>query len=162
MARDAIARQYDVDKNSVQFHREATEGRYQPGTITFHAKKDRSIDLNKLHESLTATRLAGYTNMRVDSLEITVRGKLLVRDNEMLLKVSGTQQEFVLAGDDRVVEDRLREAAKRGEEVTTVTGRVDGWNGRFPVVLKTLANRYGTDGKKPMLLVVTAIDTARK
>jgi hypothetical protein len=162
MARDAIARQYDVDKNSVNLAAGPEQERYQPGTITFAAKKGRSVDLNKLQESITATRLSGSTNMGVDYLEITARGKVLVRDKEIVLKVSGTQQELVLAAADRAVASRLRAAAERGEEVTTVTGRVEGWNGRFPVVLKALAERYGADGKKPMLLLVTGVEAVKQ
>jgi len=44
----------------------------------------------------------------------------------------------------------------------TVEGRVDGWNGRFPVVLRTFAKRYGTDGKKPILLVITSLETSEE
>jgi hypothetical protein len=77
--------------------------------------------------------------MRVDYLEIALRGNLILRDQEPVLQVSGSEQEFELAA-----------------------GRVDGWNGRFPVVLKTLAKRYGTDGKKPILLVITSLETAEK
>ncbi len=162
MARDAIARQFDVDRNSVQLYCEPGKGKYRPGTITFQAKTGRSIDLGKIRESIAATRLSGHTNMRVDYLEVTVRGKIFLRDQEMMFKVTGAQQELVLAGDDRDLEKRLGEAAERGGVEMTVTGRVEGWYGRFPVVLKTLAQRYGTDGQKPMLLVVTAIETDKK
>ena len=162
MARDAIARQSDVDADTVKLFCESVEGKYKPGTISFQAKEGKSIDLGKIQESIAATRLSGHTNMRVDYLEITARGKVILRDREPVLKVSGTEQEFELAADDRDLEKRLLEVAGRGEEVITVTGRVDGWNGRFPVVLKTLAKRYGTDGKKPILLVVTSFETAGK
>ena len=38
MARDAIARQYDVEKNKVILTCEEGGGSYRPGTIVFHAK----------------------------------------------------------------------------------------------------------------------------
>src|SRR5262245_29289148 len=96
MARDAISRQYDVDKNLVILTCETDKGSYRPGTISFHAKKGRSVDLDKMHELLTATRLSGGTSMRVDYLEITARGTVSVRDKDVVLKVSGTDQEFLL------------------------------------------------------------------
>src|SRR5262245_37712966 len=97
MARDAIARQYDVDKNSVSLVSEPVQGSYRPGTILFQAKKGRSIDLEKLRESIAATRLSGGTKMSVDWFEITARGELVDRGGELLLKVSGTGEELVLA-----------------------------------------------------------------
>lgn len=158
MARDAITRQSDVDADSVKLYCEPNKGKYSPGTITFLAKQGRSIDLDKIRESIAATRLSGYTNMRVDFLEITVRGQIGVRDKDMVLAVSGTQQELAVAADSRELEKKLQEIAKKGGEVVTLVGRVDGWNGRFPVILKTLAQRHGPDNKRPMLLVVTAIE----
>src|SRR5262249_27978213 len=97
MARDAIARQYDVDKNSVILFCEADKGEYRPGTIISHAKKGRSVDLEKVRESIAATRLSGGTNMRVVSLEITARGEVVADGQGLLLKAPGTRQEFVLA-----------------------------------------------------------------
>jgi hypothetical protein len=161
VARDAIARQSDVEMSSVKLTCNTNQGKYRPGTITFEARKGRSIDLDKLRESIAATRLSGHTNMRVDYLEITVLGKIYLRDKDMMLKVSGTSQELVLAADDRELEKRLLDLAGRGGEIT-LKGRVDGWNGRFPVVLKSLVDRYGTDGKKPVLLVATGIEETKK
>jgi hypothetical protein len=151
-----------VDKDSVKLSCDSDKGKYRPGKITFQAREGRSINLGKIQEAITATRLSGHTNMRVDYLEITLLGKLVLRDREPVLKVSGSGEEFELAGDDRDVEKRLREAAGRGAERVSVTGRVDGWTGRFPVVLRTLAKRYGTDGKKPMLLVITSFEITAK
>ena len=151
-----------MEKDSVTLLCESDEGKYRPGKITFQAKKGRSINLGKIQEAIADTRLAGHTNMRVDYLEIGVRGSLLLRGQEPVLQVSGAEQEFVLEADDRDLEKRLREAAGRSKEVATVVGRVDGWNGRFPVVLRTLAKRYGTDGKTPILLVITSLETAKK
>jgi hypothetical protein len=155
MACDAIARQYDVDADSIKLTRpEDQKGNYQVGTIEFAAKKGKSIDLDKIDESIAATRLSGRTNMRMDYLEITAKGKVIERDKELVLKVSGTGQEFALSEDPtgRGRIQRLREAVARGDKVSTVTGRVLGWNGRFPDVLAAWAK--APDSQKRMLAVV--------
>jgi hypothetical protein len=163
MARDAIARLYDVEKNRVTLNPSPEDkGRYQHGLIHFVAKEGKSIDLNQIHESITATRLSGGTNMSVDYLEITARGAVTAGDKQLLLKVSGTGQEFVL-GEDASAKgalQRLRQALSRGEKVTTITGRVQGWNGRFPVVLKAMGNAQGSNGR--MHLAVTAFAVGKK
>jgi hypothetical protein len=158
MARDAIARQYDVDKNAVVLICETDQGQYRPGTIHFSARKGRSVDLEKLRESIAATRLSGGTNMRVDRLDITARGEVVTGGPELLFKVSGTGQEFVLAEDPGAKEafQRLRET--RGAKITTVTGRVQGWDGRFPDVLRALA----AAGSKPTRLYVTDFENGKK
>jgi hypothetical protein len=138
MARDAIARQYDVDADSTKLTPfEGQKGSYQLGTIEFSAKKGKSIDLDKLAESIAATRLSGGTHMSVDYLEITATGTVSERNRELVLKVSGTGQELALSEEPTAkgALQRLREAVARGDKVSTVTGRVPGWNGRFPVVL---------------------------
>jgi hypothetical protein len=142
MARDAIARQYDVDADSIKLTwPKDQKGNYQLGTIEFAAKKGKSIDLDKIHESITATRLSGGTNMRMDYLEITARGEVIERDKDLVMKVSGTGQELALSEEPTAKggQQRLREAVARGDKVFTVTGRVPGWNGRFPVVLAAWA-----------------------
>jgi hypothetical protein len=141
MARDAIARQFDVDKNSVVLTHQEQKGGYHPGTIIFHAKQGKSIDLEKMRESIAATRLSGGTNMSVDWLEITARGDVVADGKDLLLKVSGTGQAFVLGEDPKAkaVLLRLREALPQGAQNVRVTGHVAGWNGRFPVVLKAMA-----------------------
>src|SRR5262245_35550410 len=142
MASDAIARQYDVDANLNKITpAKGQKGSYQLGTITFSAKKGKSIDLDKIAESITATRLSGGTNMSVDYLEITATGEVIVRDKQLVLKVSGTGQELVLSEDSTAKGglQRLRKAVARGDRVSTVMGRVPGWSGRFPVVLAAWA-----------------------
>ena len=154
MARDAIARQYDVDADSMILVPIGLKRSYQLGTIEFFAKKGKSIDLDKLDESIAATRLSGNTNMSIDYLEITAKGKVIERDKELVLKVSGTGQELVL-GEAPTAKgglQRLREAVARGEKVSTVTGRVPGWNGRFPVALAAWAK--APDAEKRKLAVV--------
>jgi hypothetical protein len=147
MACDAIARQYDVDADSIKLTRPKDQkGDYQIGTIEFAAKKGKSLDVDKIDESIAATRLSGGTNMRMDYLEITAKGKVIERDKELVLKVSGTGQEFSL-GEEPTAKgglERLREALARGEKVSSVRGRVQGWTGRFPVVLKAWAKAPDT------------------
>jgi hypothetical protein len=132
-----------VDKNSVKISVPAERGEYLPGIITFHAKKGKSIDLAKMRDSLLATRLSGSTGSGVDWLEITATGEGVPGDKETLFKVAGTAQEFVLASEPSsgAVFQRLREALARGERVRSVTGRVEGWKGNFPVLLRALAGQ---------------------
>jgi hypothetical protein len=150
MARDAIARQYDVDADSIILQPLEPKVSYQRGTIEFTPKKGRSIDLDKICESITATRLSGGTNMRMDYLEITAKGEVIERDKELVLKVSGTGQDFVLSEEPTAKGSlqRLREAVARGDKVSTVTGRVPGWNGRFPAVLAAWSKAPDTQKRK--------------
>jgi hypothetical protein len=164
VAQDAIARQYDVDKNSVQLTREPdAKGNYQPGTISFRAKQGKSIDVEKIHESIKATRLSGGTRMQVTYLEITATGAVEPGENDTLLfKVAGTGQQFTLSDDAAAGRDdnektpfqRLRGELAKGEKAVTVTGRVGGWSGAFPQVLS----------KPPvqrMKLAVTGFETGK-
>jgi hypothetical protein len=155
MARDAIARQYDVDANSTKLTRPVGQtGDYQFGIIEFAAKKGKSLDLDKIDESITATRLSGGTGMSMDYLEITAKGEVIERDKELVLKVSATGQELVLGEEPSAkgALQRLREAVARGDKVSTVTGRVPGWSGRFPVALAAWAK--ASDAEKRKLAVV--------
>jgi hypothetical protein len=160
VARDAIARLYDVDANGVKLIPSPEKARYQHGLIHFAAKKGKSINLAKVHESITATRLSGGTNMKVDYLEITARGEVTAGD-KLLLKVSGTDQEFALSEgpDAKGVLQRLGQAVKRDGQTITVTGQVQGWSGRFPDVLKALANSVSD---KRLRLAVTEFEIAGK
>ena len=155
MACDAIARQYDVDADSTKLTLpKGQKGSYQLGTIEFIAKKGQSIDLDKFAESITATRLSGDTSMSMDYLEITARGEVIERAKELVLKVSGTGQEFAL-GEEPAAKGglhRLREAVARGDKVSTVTGRVPGWTGLFPKVLAAWAK--APEAQKRKLTVV--------
>ena len=162
MACDAIARQYDVDADLTKLHwPKDQKGGYQLGTIEFAAKKGKSIDLDKIHESITTTRLSGGTNMRMDYLEITAKGEVIERDKELVLKLSGTGQELKLS-EEATAKDglqRLREAVARGDKVSTVTGRVPGWTGRFPDVLAAWAKAADTQKRK---LAVTDFGAEKK
>jgi hypothetical protein len=152
MARDAIARLYDVDAAQVKLTilPDGTKTDYVPGTIQFVAKKGNSVHLDKMSESIAATRLSGGpnlqgTSMKMDYLEITARGEVVARDKDLVLKVSGSGEEFLLADDASAKEaiERLRKAVANGAKVTTVTGRVQGWSGVFPQVLAAWAKTAG-------------------
>src|SRR5436305_9262107 len=92
------------------------------GTITFKAKRGRVVDLDKLHESIWATRLGDSTGMELKWLEVTAPGEATVTGTEVKLKVAGSNQ-TVLLGDDASAStlaekqafQRLREALERGE-----------------------------------------------
>jgi hypothetical protein len=174
--RDTIARQSDVDASSIKYEVEPGKKRYAIGTITFAAKKGKSLDLQKLQESIRATRLGGDTNSEVKFLEITAEGEVVGNDKETLLSVSGTKQQFRLGEDpqakpkdgDKTPYQRLQQALAKGQKVASVTSRVQGWSGRWPVVLRELAAESAKDArqsdkavpKKPTLLLVTAFETA--
>ena len=165
MARDAIARQYDVDKNRVTLTCLTDKGSYRPGIITFFPKPGKSLDLRTMEESLRATRLSGGTGMSVDYLELTANGTVVLDGKALLFKVSGTTQQFDLKPD--IAKDGkptpwrccLREAVASGAKVVSVTGRVEGWSGTFPVVLRALAQR---PENAPVVLVVTDFETSKK
>ena len=162
MARDAIARQYDVDADSIVILQPPGQnGSYQLGTIEFAPKKGRSIDLDKICESITATRLSGNTSMSMDYLEITAKGEVIERDKELVLKMSGTGQELVLSEEPTAKGglQRLREAVARGDKVATVTGRVPGWSGLFPVVLAAWAKAPEAQKRR---LAVTGFEGEKK
>src|SRR5262249_62406628 len=101
------------------------------------------------------TRLSGGTDMRMDYLEITARGEVIARDKELVLKVSGTGQEFVLSEEAAAKGglQRLRDAVAKGERVSTVTARVSGWRGRFADVLAAWAK--APEAQKRKLAVVS-------
>ncbi len=176
--RDTIARQSDVDKSSMKYEVEPGSGKYRNGTITFYPQKGKSLDLAKIHASLQTTRLAGKTRSAVNYLEITAKGEVTVVEKDTLLKVAGTTQQFALGDDPKAKPkeeaktpfQRLCEALAKGETVTSVTGRVIGWSGPWPEVLRALAGEPAKDSeksdkpaaKKPLLLIVTDFQTAKK
>jgi hypothetical protein len=156
VARDATARQYDVDADAVELD-------VKTGIIRFRAKKGRLVDLDKLHESIWATRLSGGTGMALNWIDVTAVGQVVVDQKQTVLKVAGSDQVFVLKEDptakpkkdEKYPFQRLKEALDRGEKVVSVTGRVEGWKGHFPPFLKALP-------KKPYAIVVHDFETAKK
>jgi len=119
------------------------------GTISFRAKKGRVVDLDKLHESIWATRLGDGTGMVLKWLDVTAGGEVVSpRDVELKFKVAGSEQEFVLGADngaptaqEKGAFQRLRDALERGEKVVSVTGRVEGWTGNLTQFSKKLPDR---------------------
>ena len=148
MARDATARLYDVDANSVVLDKKAA-------TITFQAKKGRVVDLDKLHESIWGTRLGDGTGMILKRLDVTVIGEVVVAGKDATLKVLGADQPFLLAEDANTgALERLREAVQKGEKTVRVTGRVDGWTGNLTKLSSQLP-------VKPRRIVVSEFQTVR-
>ena len=166
--RDTIARRSDVDKDSIKYEVEPGTQKYRKGTTTFATKKGQSFDLKGLCADLKATRLGGGTGSEVLYLEITAAGELIAGEKETLLKVGGTAQQFVLGDDPKAKPEadkkapyqRLQEAMKKGEKIVSVTGRVEGWSGRWPTALRELSKQLAEEGKKP-LLVVTDFEVAK-
>lgn len=147
MARDATARQYDVDADGVRLD-------IDKGEVTFRAKKGRLVDLDKLHESIWATRLGVNTGMAMNWLDVTAVGELVAEKERVVLKVKGSDQVFVLKEGNKKVFAQLREAAERGKTSVSVTGRVEDWKGHFPPFLKTLP-------KKPRVIAVKEFESVK-
>jgi len=168
--RDTIARQSDVDKNSIKYDVEPGTARYRHGTVTFAATKGKSIDLEKLQKDLKATRLGKGTRSGVNYLEITAEGDVAVNNKDIVLKVSGTTQEFKLIDDPKAKPkegtstpyQRLRAALDKGAKIANVTGRVPAWNGVWPKVLAELEKENNARAPMPRLLIVTEFETVSK
>jgi hypothetical protein len=98
------------------------------------------IDLDKLHESIWATRLSGGTNSGLVSLEVTAIGQLVTSENETLLQVEGSDDRFVLGKhpDEQHASAlaKLVDAAGGTGKKVSVTGRIDNYMGRWPEVLR--------------------------
>jgi hypothetical protein len=154
VARDATARQYDVDADSVKLD-------ITKGEIAFRAKKGRLIDLDKLHESIWATRLSGGTGMALNWIDVTAVGEVVVEKDRTILKVTGSEDYFVLQADpkakpgEKTIFARLREEVDRGQKLASVTGRLEGWSGHFPPFLNALP-------KKPRVLFVKDFELVKK
>ena len=149
MARDAIARQYDVDADAVRLD-------IAKGEVTFRAKKGRLVDLDKLHESIWATRLAVGTGMALNWIDVTAVGEVVVEKDRVVLKVRGSEQVFVLKedGDARGAFAKLRKAAEGGQTALSVTGRLDEWRGGFMTFLDTVP-------KKPRVIAVKEFEPVK-
>jgi hypothetical protein len=153
VARDATARQYDVDADAVRLD-------LRKGKITFKAKKGRLVDLDKLHESVWATRLSGNTGMALKWLDVTAVGTVAVEKERIVLKVTGSDQRFVLKEDPKATKDdstpfaQLRKAVKGGERLS-ITGRLEGWTGHWPPFLKKVPT-------KPRAIQVKAFEAVKE
>jgi hypothetical protein len=160
-----------VEPNSVKVDKE--EASAGGGRVHFAARSGRSLDLEKIHACLKETRLSGKppgkTRSRILYLELTVKGNVVKEGKELLLKVNGTRQVFRLGEEPRSEDlpqrtdfQRLEKAVARGRKVVSVTGRVQGWSGHFPAVLREVPASY--KGKPPVrlppLLFVVAFEEA--
>ncbi len=160
MAREATARLYDVQRSSVVLKKFTEKERYDIGSITFRARKGRLIDLNKLHESIWATRLSGGTRSGLVSLEVTAVGEAVINDGkgqkETIFKVTGSTAYFVLEknpeDEHKEMFEKLRTAVSAGETVVSVTGRIASYSGRWPKVLSKAPT-------KPRRILVTSFKT---
>ena len=153
MARDATARLYDVDEDTVRFKKLDQTKDYDQGVVTFRARRGRLIDLDKLHESIWATRLSGGTRSGLVELQVDAIGTVITVGDETILKVSGAPAEFVLIPHRREeaagVLDELRKQANGTDRSVRVTGQIDDYQGRWPGVLKKRP-------MKPRRILVTA------
>ncbi len=158
MACDATARLYDVDEDSVVFKKLEKTKRYDQGTIAFRARKSKLIDLDKLHESVWATRLSGGTRSGLVSLEVTAVGRVEATKEAVVLRVAGSDSQFVL-----VESPDEKHAAVLGElqadigsdSLVHVTGRIDNYVGRWPEVLRDRPT-------KPRRILVTSFQLEKK
>ena len=159
MVREAATRLYDVDRNSVVNKRLTQSGSYDTGTVTIRPKPGKLIDLDQLHESIWATRLSGGTKSGLVSLDVTAVGEAVVTEKETILKVAESDAHFALGKhpDEKhqAAFDELRSALDRGEKVTSVSGRIEGWAGRWPDVLRKLP-------PKPRRILVSEFETAKE
>ena len=177
MAAKALKRQSDVEPISVMVDKVEAMGR---GRIVFAARRGRSLDLDKIHACLKETRLSGKppgkTRSRIVYLELTVKGNVVKEGKELFLKVNGTKQVFRLGEEPRPESSpqrtdfqRLEKAVAKGPKVVSVTGRVKGWSGHFPAVLRELPGDFvpdprhpGNRVRRPPLLYVVAFEEAKK
>jgi len=159
MAREATARLYDVDENKVALLRPKRLDRYTHGTIKFQAKKGKLIDLDKLHESVWATRLSKGTRSGLVSLEVTAVGSISGGSKQPRLDIARSNAFFLLqkgkSKQERAAFERMIETVRQDGQSQTVrvTGTVDGWGGVWPSVLKKLP-------RKPRRIIVTGFQVA--
>jgi hypothetical protein len=137
VAVDATARLYDVDEDSVVFSRLDKTKKYDQGTVTFRARKGKLIDLDKFHESVWASRLSGGTRSGLVSLEVTVVGRVVTSGDSTVLKVEGTNKEFVLGkhSDAKYTAEFSKLQKLSGKSVVKISGLIDNYRGRWPSVL---------------------------
>jgi hypothetical protein len=138
VAVDATARLYDVDEDSVVFKKLQQSEKYDQGTVTFRARPGKLIDLDKLHESVWATRLSGGTRSGLVSLEVVTVGEAIKTQDALILKVAGGESEFVLAPSaepkDAALFASLQEMSEGSSRMVRVTGTIDNYKGRWPTL----------------------------
>ena len=142
MARDATARLYDVDDRSVVYTKPDKRGKYDHGMIAFKARKGKLVDLDKLHESVWATRLSRGTSSGLVRLDVTAVGKVFAEGDSIVLKMEGSKKTFVLIGNSKaktgsaqqIAIQKAKAAISNGDQVS-ITGQIEGWSGRWPAML---------------------------
>ena len=135
MAREAAARLYDVDEDTVTFKKLNQTKKYDQGIVTFRARKGKLIDLGKLHESVWASRLAHGTRSGLVSLDVDVIGKVVQTAGGLQLQVADSDAVFALgeSKDKQVAKAFADLQACAGEDqVVKLTGRIDNYKGRWP------------------------------
>jgi hypothetical protein len=152
VAGDAAARLYDVDEDSAVFKKHDRTTEYDRGTFTFHARKGKLIDLDKLHESIRATRLSGSTRSGLVSLEVTAVGRIMISGDKTVLAITGSSEEFVLVQHpDAKHAEVFGRLTTSGDTVVKLTGQIADYAGRWPNLLKTKP-------KRPRRLQVTRVE----
>ena len=132
------------------------------GEIIFRARKGKLVDLDKLHESVWATRLSGGTRSGVVNLDVTAVGNVVDGEGSTVLNVADSNRRFLLVADRNLKNNnggksafqRMRDALARGDRVVQVTGRIEGWNGRWPAMLRK-------PEKKPRTIAVSGFAIKR-
>lgn len=134
---DATARLYDVDEDTLVFTRLQEKRSYDQGTIEFRARKGQLIDLDKLHESIWATRLSGRTSSGLISLVVTAVGKVVKTEKGIVLKVANSKEEFILEKHtDKKYSTLFQNLGEHSSNrMVSITGLIDNYRGRWPTVL---------------------------
>lgn len=139
MACDATSRLYDVARDSVVFKRLDQTKSYDQGLIVFRARKGALVDLDKLHESIWATRLSGGTKSGLVKLEVTTIGELSWDGDAITLDVANSSGRFTLAkhsADDHAEAFEQLSKLIDGNQRVRVTGEIAAYSGYWPAVLK--------------------------
>ena len=131
-----------MDEDSVVFKKLDKTEKYDQGTFTFRARRGRLIDLDKLHESIWATRLSGGTRSGLVSLEVTAVGYVSTDQDETVLRVDSSEAEFILApvadqqDEQQVKQEQFASLQKvSSKKLVKVTGIIDDYSGRWPGLL---------------------------
>lgn len=144
MAVDATARLYDVDEDTVVFKKLNRTQKYDQGLVTFRARRGKLIDLDKLHESLWATRLSGGTRSGLVQLEVVTIGSVVQEPEGPVLKVAGSDREFRLlkAPDAADVFQRLLKTVGSQTNLRfRIEGKIANYRGRWPNLLRKRLER---------------------
>lgn len=157
MACDAIARLYDVDEDSAVFKKLQKTEKYDQGTFTFRARKGKLIDLDKLHESVWATRLSGGTRSGLVSLEVTAVGHIVSSNGATVLKVADSDAEFVI---DRQADEKKADVFSQlqnvsSDKVVKLTGVIDNYTGHWPNLLQK-------EPPKPRRILVNSFEVVER